>query len=111
MIKIIKKIRLNIHVLRGDNTVNSENWKLICRHCSSKPLYGAGESTLKHEFFERPGKNLWNSYNFDYEKCAGIMSSGVCTWPDFRFLSSLQLLIAPLTRKENSPPEIKWHRS
>ena len=48
-------------------------------------LFGAGERTLKHEFFERPGKNLWNSYNFDNEKCAGIMSSGVCTWPDFRF--------------------------
>ena len=49
-------------------------------------LFGAGNRTLKEEFFERPGKNLQNSYlSFDYEKCAGIMSSGVCTWPDFRF--------------------------
>ena len=61
MIKIIKKIRLNIHVLRGDNTVNSLFFlavKIENLFAATEALFGAGERTLKHEYFERPGKNL-----------------------------------------------------
>ena len=82
MIEIFLNIKLTLNVLRGDNTVNILFFlavKIEKLFTVTVALFGAGNRTLKQDFFERPGKNLQISYSFDYVKCAWIMSSWVCT--------------------------------